>query len=267
MRISRFARARGNDPIASPHWLSPAQRRRIDPLTRLSCVAIDDMLRQGGALPPDTALITSTSYGAVESTLRFIASMAEFSDRGASPTPFTASVHSSCAGAIGEFLGLRGPCTTISQGGLGTLSALRWAHLMLSAGRAPAVVVIVGDRHNDWSQRIIGELVPCPWPISDGVAAMLVEPDPGSGRELRLGEHASKRCLDGGAVMGGDEALLRAAARGRERMVAPELLGGWWPNCLLTALSAETWRDERELSLHEAEDGLVLQAWLGPWRA
>ena len=87
LALTRFARARGGDPLASPQWLSPAQRRRIDPLTRLACGPVDELLRQGAALSPDTALIASTSYGAVESTLRFIGSMAEFSDRGASPTP------------------------------------------------------------------------------------------------------------------------------------------------------------------------------------
>jgi 3-oxoacyl-[acyl-carrier-protein] synthase II len=238
----------------------------MDPLTRLACGVVDEAIRQGDPLSPETALIASTSYGAIESTLRFIGGMAEFSDRGASPTPFTTSVHSSCAGALGEFLGLHGPCTTISQGGLGTLSALRWAHLILDAGRAPAVLVVVGDRHNQWSRRVIGELSQSRWPIGDGACALLVEPGERGGRELRLGNHGAERCLDGGALADDDEQLLAEAARGRERLRAPDLLGCWWPSCLLTALAAESWKDDRDMALHEAEDGQLLQAWLGKWR-
>ena len=59
--------------------------------------------------------------------------------------------------------------------GTGTLAALRWALLVLGAGRAPAVLAVIGDRHNAWSRRIVSELAFCPWPIGDGVAALLIE--------------------------------------------------------------------------------------------
>ena len=45
---------------------------------------------------------------------------------------------------------------------------------------------------------------------------------------------------------------------------APDLLGRWWPCCLLAA-AAPRWREERALALRECEDGVVEEAWLGPY--
>jgi hypothetical protein len=263
MRVSRFASSGHPDHAgdAWPAWVPAPQRRRQDPFTRLACAVVERLLAQGTALDPLTAVVVSTSYGAVESTLRFAGGIAQYGDGGASPTPFTTSVHNSCAAALGEFLHLHGPSTTISQGGTGGLAALRWASLLLSAGRAPAVLVVAGDRHNDWSHRVVTALSASPWPVADGVAALLLEPGAGPGRELRLGAHPARRTLDGGALAAADELRLARAATGTERAIAPRLLGGWWPCCLLAALP---WPDAEALQLREAEDGQVLEAWLGP---
>ncbi len=263
MRVTRFAsshdaRHTGDD---WPSWVPAPQRRRQDPLTRLACAVVERLLAQGPALVPLTAVVVATSYGAVESTFRFVGGIAQYGDAGASPTPFTTSVHNSCAGALGEFLHLHGPSTTISQGGTGSIAALRWASLLLAAGRAPAALVICGDRHNDWSREVVAKLSACPWPIGDGVAALLIEPGSGPGRELRLGVHAATRTLDGGALGTDDERLLAAAASGTARDSAPRLLGSWWPSCLLAALP---WDDDAALQLRETEAGQLRAAWLGP---
>lgn len=266
LRISACAAVRGDAAAAA--WVPAGQRRRLDPLARAASAAVDQLAaggrRDDGAprLAADTALVVSTSYGAVESTHRFALSMSAYGDRGASPTPFTASVHNSCAGALGEMLGLHGPCTTLSQGGTGTLAALRWAMLTLGAGRAPAALVVVGDRHNDWSRRIVGELAGCPWPIGDGVAALLVEPGPGTGRELRWGDRPAARQLDGGALAAADEDALAAAAGPASRERAGDRLGAWWPCCLAAALPT-AFADPEALQLRECEEGHLLAAWLG----
>ena len=257
-RISTCSAVSGDAAPAA--WVPATQRRRLDPLTRAATAAVD---RLGvPRFAPDTALVVSTSYGAIESTHRFALSMAAYGDRGASPTPFTASVHNSCAGALGELLDLHGPCTTLSQGGTGTLAALRWALLMLSAGRAPAVLAVIGDRHNAWSRRIVGELAGCPWPIGDGVAALLIEPGDGPGRELRWGAYPASYQLDGGALAAGDEACLATAAGTARRVRAADRIGAWWPCCLAAALPAQ-WDEPGAIQLGEAEGGQVLAAWLG----
>ena len=266
MRLTRYAlaipgHAEHND--AWPSWVSAGARRRQDGLVRLACAAVERLLLQGGPLHPDTAVVVASAYGAVESTFRFAESIAAYGDAGASPTPFTTSVHNSCAGALGEFLRLHGPSTTVSQGGTSTLAALRWAHTLLAAGRAPAVLLMAGERHNDWSRRVVTDLSRCPWTVGDGATACLIEPGTGSGHELRLGLHDAARCLDGGALTAGDERRLAAAANGLIRIRAPDVRAAWWPTGLLAALD---WRANAATRLCEAEDGRVESAWLGPWR-
>ncbi len=265
VRVTRFATVTGDEAVEPPNWIPAGQRRRLDSLTRLAACALGRLLSPGERLHPDTAIVVNTSYGAIDSTLRFVRSIAEFGDRTASPTPFTTSVHNSCAGAFGELLHVHGPSTTLSQGGVGTVSALRWAQLMLRSGRAPAVLVVVGDRHNDWSRKVVGELSGLQWPVADGVAVALVEGGDVPGRELRLGRHAAARCLDGGGMTATDERALAVAAQGSARVRAPDVAGGWWPCCLFAGLRAEDWRADQPLQLREVEDGRIAEAWLGPW--
>ncbi len=261
MRLTRFCAFHGESLPEWPAWVQGGQRRRLDVLNRVACAVVEGVIGQGGALDPDTAVVVANSYGSVDSTLRFINSIASFGDASASPTPFTTSVHNSSAGVIGEVLKLHGPCTTLSQGGTGGLAALRWAHLMLAAGRAPAVLAVIGDKHVPWSRDTVGRLSASPWPIGDGAAACLLEPGAGPGREIRLGSHPAQVCYDGGAILAEDERLLAQLATGQRRVRAPDALGAWWPCCLMTAIPYD---QPEPVQLREVEHRHVLEMWLGP---
>jgi hypothetical protein len=222
---------------------------------------VDAVLCPGQPLPDGTAIVVSTSYGSVDSTWRFVSGIADYGDANASPTPFTTSVHNSCAGALGELLGVHGPAVTLSQGCTGSIAALRWATLMLEAERAPAVLIVVGDRHTPWSRDMVTALSGSRWPVADGVAAALIETGPGPGRALQLGRHPAKTVVDGGAILPEDESVLAQAANGLNRVIAPDALGGWWPCCLLAALP---WHHVGAIQLREIEAGQCCEAWLGP---
>jgi hypothetical protein len=254
MRLSRYARAfpgHATEGDAWPAWVPAGARRRLDPLTRLACAAIDRLLGQGGDLHPDTAVLVATSYGAVESTYRFAQSIAQFGDAGGSPTPFTTSVHNSCAAAVGELLRLRGPTTTVSQGATGPIAALRFASRLVETGRAPAALVLAGERHNDWSRRVVAQLSGARWPTGDGLAAALVEPGAGPGRLLSWSPLGSSTALTGG-VLTPSQAALVAADR-----CAADHLGCWWPGCGLAGLAA----NDGPLTLVEAEGDQVARVW------
>ena len=260
MRLTRFASVNASTP-AWPAWVSSGYRRRIDPLTRIACAAVDGV-HMAGALADETALVVSTAYGSIESTWRFATSIAAFGDTGASPTPFTAAVHNSCSGSLGELLGLHGPCTTLSQGGHATIAALRWADLQLAAQRAPAVLIVIADHFNTWSRSVISTLSGSPWPLGDSAVALLAEPGDGAGRTLRWGEHPYDLAIDAGAPHPDDEALLAAAPR---RRCSADIIGTWSPGSTLAGVTNDLWRNAAALQIRECEDGIMHTAWLGPW--
>ena len=265
MRLSRFARAIPEHPTDGdtwPTWVPTGSRRRLDPLVRLATAAVDRLQQQGAPLLPDTAVIVATSYGAVESTFRFATSLATYGDTGGSPTPFTTSVHNSCAAALGEMLNLRGPTSTISHGAASPLLALRFAASLVSTGRAPAALVVAGERHNAWSRNVVSTLSGAPWPISDGLIAGLVEAGPGGGRELFYGYRNADVTIDGGALIPSDAKLL--ADLPGKKISAPNTLGGWWPGCGLAGIN---WRDAQSIVVSEVEDGRLEHVWLSGYRA
>ena len=265
MRLSRYARAipgHATEGEAWPAWVPAGARRRLDPLTRLACAAVERLLQQGGGLPSDTAVLVATSYGAVESTFRFAHSLSAYGDAGGSPTPFTTSVHNSCAAAIGELLRLRGPTTTISQGATGPLASLRFAHRLVETGRAPAALVLAGERHNDWSRRVVATLSGSPWPIGDGMVGCVVEAGAGPGRPLSMRATSSAgRCLTGGPLTAGESRLVEADG---DPIVAAERLGAWWPGCGLAGLA---WETDEVIVLSEAEGDRRERAWIGGYQA
>jgi hypothetical protein len=248
MRLSRYARAfpgHATEGDAWPAWVPAGARRRLDPLTRLACATIDRLLQQGGELHPDTAVLVATSYGAVDSTFKFAQSIAQFGDTGGSPTPFTTSVHNSCAAAVGELLRLRGPTTTISQGATGTITALRFASRLVETGRTPAALVLAGERHNDWSRRVVAQLSGARWPIGDGMVGVVVESGSGSGRSLSWTQKDDSPLLTSGPLTVGERSLLGDAS-----LVAADRLGSWWPGCGLAGLD---WQNDGGVALVEVE--------------
>jgi len=260
MRLTDFAAIHSANP-PWPTWVSAAHRRRVDPLTRLACAAVDG-LHKTTPWSPDTALVVSTAYGAIDSTWRFASSIAAFGDAGASPTPFTASVHNSCSGSLCELLQLHGPCTTLSQGGHATIAALRWADLQLTAQRAPEVLIVIVDHFNVWSRSVISTLSGSPWPLGDGAVALLAQPGVAGGREVRWGNHAYDVSVDAGAPHPDDEALLAAQPHRRR---SADVIGTWAPGSTLAGVTHELWCSPAALHISECEDRILHTAWLGPW--
>jgi Beta-ketoacyl synthase, N-terminal domain len=263
MRLSRFARCIPGDAVDHdnwPTWVSAGSRRRLDPLVRMACAALERLQQQGEPLPKESAVIVATAYGAVESTFRFATSMATYGDSGASPTPFTTSVHNSCAAALGELLQFRGPTSTISHGSAGPIIALRFASQLIASGRAPAAIVLAGERHNDWSRNVVSTLSKSPWPIGDGLIATVVEKGKGNGRELFFTPQPTDAVIDGGYFSAGEESALNKISHTRQS--APGYLSKWWPGCALAGIN---WRDQQRYQVCEVEQHRVESVWLGPY--
>ena len=241
-----------------PAWLSPGQARRLDPLALQACAAVDRLLIGCAPLAPDTALVLGTAWGCVASTQRFLDGISTYGESGSSPTAFTISVHHHVAGVLGELLHLHGPATTVCAGNRSGLTALRSAALMLAAGRAPAVLVVVADQANALMRRMVPALAQTPWPLGEGAVALLLK-SAGPGRHVSFVAQAAELVVDAGGVSPGEERALLRAARGQERRCAAALHGAWWPTA---ALAAVPWDDPRPVLVREIDKGQVLEAWL-----
>lgn len=263
MRLAACAVQIGR-PESWPSWVPPGHRRRADPLTRIAVAAIDRLSKGGWRTQQDTALVVSTSYGAVEATWRFGVSILDSGDAAASPTPFTSSVHNSIAGAIGESLALHGPCTTLSQGQHGTCAALRWAQGILASGRSREVLVVLGDCHNDWSRAVVSELIGGRFPVGDGAIALICRDDIGPGRSVEDHSRDDALQIEAGCIAEEDRALL-ATWTGERRETASRI-GTWWPCAALAQMDDTLWHSDRPLRIAEAEDGRLDVVHLGPWR-
>ncbi|TVR45024.1 MAG: hypothetical protein EA402_05360 [Planctomycetota bacterium] len=264
MRLSGFASSQNLDPAHRPSWLSPGDKRRMDPLTLRACQTVDKLLANR-RLSPDCGMVFACAYGSIISTLRFVDSIRDHGDGSASPTPFTSSVHNATGGSLSQLLDLHGPSTTLSEGNVSTSAALRWAWCQLYSQRCPQVLLVCGEEHHPWSQRTVTGLTDLLWPVADGMSACLLEPLSGN-QDLvwRPGEHPASRCLDNGGMTSADRRRLAAAAQGQQRLIAPELLGGWWPTCTLAALPSLDELQGQALQVRE-RDGLVnCSWWLGP---
>ena len=248
-------------PPPRPAWMTAAASRRLDPLARLACAAVDPLIVAHGPFAEDTAVVFATAYGSVQSTLRFANDLAAYGDAGGSPSAFTASVHNAAAGNLGELLGLHGQVATISHGSLSALAALRWALLLLAGGRATRALVVACDHHNAWTQQVVTELTGSPWLIAGGAMALLLEAGSGAGRELRLGEHPAPVALDAGAPRAVDERWLARMANGQERHRAADQHARWWPTATLAGLSTD---DLRAAQARASDGGERLSLWLGP---
>jgi hypothetical protein len=121
---------------------------------------------------------------------------------------------------------------------------------------------LAGERHNDWSRRVVAKLSGARWPIGDGMVGCVVEPGDGPGRtlSLRAPAVAADRCLTGGPITDEESALVRATGIIGDPMIAADRLGAWWPGCGLAGLE---WRTDSNVELCEVEADRRESAWLG----
>jgi len=107
--------------------------------------------------------------------------------------------------------------------------------------------VLTGERHNDWSRRVVTTLSGARWPIGDGMVGCLVEAVDGPGRALLWDRVTTGRCLTGGPLTAEEARLIGANG---DPIVAADRLGAWWPGCGLAGLA---WTTDADVVLSEVE--------------
>jgi len=138
--------------LADPgDWKSviPARRaRRLDAFSRNSLLAASLCLADAGeeiAEPGRFGVVAATGHGPVRTTFSLLDRMIGRGDDFMSPMEFSISVHNAPAAAISSFLGLQGPCLTVTGFHLAWPQALCRALDWLSGGSVDRVVALAAD--------------------------------------------------------------------------------------------------------------------------
>ncbi len=240
----------GGDDPGRPAWLPAGVKRRLDPLMYLACQATAAILPETG-LPAATAVIFATAWGNLRSTQSFLDSIAAYGDAGASPSPFTTSVHNAAQGVLCQLLDLHGPGFTISQGNCSALQALHLARGLVQRAGIPRALVVAGDLHTGWSRSLAERLCGGARRIGGGATAMLLAAD-GAGPTLTATPPGAPAI---NLLANGDDPT------DPEHRLAERALGAWWPTCLPAAIPS---RIDRAWRLRECEGGRCEELFLLP---
>jgi 3-oxoacyl-[acyl-carrier-protein] synthase II len=138
--------------LADPgDWKSvvPARRaRRLDAFSRNSLLAASLCLADAGeeiADPGRVGVVAATGHGPVRTTFSLLDRMIDRGDDFMSPMEFSISVHNAPAAALSSFLGLQGPCLTVTGFHLAWPQALWRAVDWLSGGGVDRVIALAAD--------------------------------------------------------------------------------------------------------------------------
>jgi 3-oxoacyl-[acyl-carrier-protein] synthase II len=124
--------------------------RRVDQFAQLAllstCLAIED----GGIEFEDKSRVGvafGSGYGPIRTTFKFLDNIIDDGDIGASPTHFANSVHNALASQVSIFLGLTGPCSTVTCFEHTLSSVLVMAQDWLDQNVVDYVLVGLGDEY------------------------------------------------------------------------------------------------------------------------
>lgn len=124
--------------------VAPAALRRMNRFAKIAVLGASLAMEDAGWDKPvkrnDVGLVIASGFGASKSTFDFLDTMIDEDGHFPSPTLFSNSVHSSAASHLSIVLELGGPCLTVSQFEMSTVSALLTARQWLLEGRVEAVL-------------------------------------------------------------------------------------------------------------------------------
>ncbi|HEY3278479.1 MAG TPA: beta-ketoacyl synthase N-terminal-like domain-containing protein [Syntrophorhabdaceae bacterium] len=140
------------DTTGLDKFVSKKALRRVDHHAKMALLGAYLALEDAHMLDIDRAslgIVVASGYGASAGTFGFLDSFMTGTDAYSSPTHFSNSVHNAAAAYISIFLGVTGPCLTVSQFEMSVPSALISALHWLREGRVERVLFGAVDEYCD----------------------------------------------------------------------------------------------------------------------
>ncbi|MFG1709985.1 beta-ketoacyl synthase N-terminal-like domain-containing protein [Nonomuraea sp. M3C6] len=215
--VAAGRQAPGRPPSLDGRTFAPRSLwRHMNHLSRMAIAASRLAWEDAGLKLPrkaldDVGLVFATGAGSAESTGGFDESIAVNPNKPA-VLSFSNVVLNATGGAVCQTLGLRGPTTTICNGGASASIALDCALEMIWAGKAEVVVVVAADETAAPQPSYDADETPTPVPYGEGSA----EPVRGSAAVAFVIESAEHCAERGGRPYARVEGTRHAGGEGAE---------------------------------------------------
>ena len=142
-----------SDPLA---LLDPDRSRRFGRASALVVATAECALADSARAPTGTGLVVGSAFGDVERSVRYLQKILAQGPKFASPAEFPQLVASTGSGNASIYLGLSGPCLSVSEFGTSGESAVSVALSLLELGLAEALLAGAAEAHDGIVDAVLG---------------------------------------------------------------------------------------------------------------
>jgi 3-oxoacyl-[acyl-carrier-protein] synthase II len=137
--------------------LDPDRSRRFGRASALVVATAECALTNAARAPQATGLVVGSAFGDVERSVRFLQKLLGQGPKFASPAEFPQLVASTGSGNASIYLGLTGPCLSVSEFGTSGQSAVSVALSLLELGLAEALLAGAAEAHDGIVDAVLGK--------------------------------------------------------------------------------------------------------------
>jgi 3-oxoacyl-[acyl-carrier-protein] synthase II len=142
---------------ADPLSLLDAERsRRFGRASAMVVATAERALRDAGCPAAATGLVVGSAFGDVDRSVRFLQKLFEQGPKFASPAEFPQLIASTSSGNASLYLGLRGPCLSVSEFGTSGQSAVSVARSLLDLGLSEHILAGAAEAHDPIVDGVLG---------------------------------------------------------------------------------------------------------------
>jgi 3-oxoacyl-[acyl-carrier-protein] synthase II len=249
-----YDRSAASPPAEPLSLLDPDRSRRFGRASALVVATAERALSSGGLAPTQVGLITGSAFGDVDRSVRFLQRLFAQGAKFASPAEFPQLVASTGSGNASLYLGLTGPCLSVSEQGTSGESALSVAISCLELGLAAGILAGAAESHDAVVDVVLAG------DRSEGGGFVLLEP---ASVAVARGHVALAHIAQHRATRGDAERAFAELAAPRVKALACVVVGRL-PAAAAGALTRSSWRAAprydlaKRVGYHEALGALAL---------